>query len=589
MINIQEEFFNQGFLFDKTTQSLSSIPHNFNSCRLKLNDYVTSEIFNDSIKKLYYNFLYLYRGCKIANFKVFKNYNYNLSSSNNFPFFRSVATNYSTTSTGYSFLTGSVGGVMLPFNKERNGNVLIFADRKSITCIVLDKIKPEFKYRLTVVEPLSGDIKFDNIVDIKYDDNNFIFVADSKYKNIYKYDIKNFILNENIYQDNLFLVDVLGGDGGVRENNKFKEIKNISVNSSKLVVQDFGNKSFKLFDNNLNWISTTTFTKIFNDVTFFECIKFRQDDTLLCGKDKFLYEFVLDGKTFTFKSKYDLSSYLEADERLIKIEGMGTEENMLYLVTNKSVKKVWINTLDFIVGEIKLPERDVEMKWISVNKSENGLDAVTLYGVSGRKESFSFNLDDISYNSLLNVDDITVYSLSDCYVKKEEYVQSFTILKSLEKVYINTISLLQNIKYKFYEDDTVPYPLIFKKDYNKNFLGFIKDITFEDDFNIGLNEIFQAEVINRCIEKIVQLQTTIVLFFINNESAKEYLSPNPGRNIVGIKDFVYFADESVILNPNPAKMQIFENFAPGAGILTSLGGAPYTGIGGINISEGVNI
>lgn len=588
MIDLDKEFLDNGFIFDKTTQSLSAIPFDYNSCRLKINDYVTHEIFNRSVEKLYKNFLYLYRGCKIANFKLFKTYNLTVSSINSAPYFLPVINNYNSTISRYRFLSGSTCGALLPYNEERRGNILFFADKKFITCALLSKGDVEFKFNLSIVEPPSGDIKFENIVDIKYDNKNFLFVADSKYKNIYKYDIKNFLLNENVYQDTLFLADVLGGEGNVRDNNKFKEIKNIAVNDTMIVVQDYGNKSFKLFDKNFNWISTTTFTKIFNEVIYFECIKLKNDGTMLCGIGKFLYEFKLDRNTFIFTGKYSLANYFSIDETILKIEDMSVEPKMFYLITNKAVKKVWINSLDYIVGKFELPEPNMNVKWLAANSFDNSTDSVVLYATSGNRESFTYSYDDVSYDTLLNNNIINVYSMDACMIDKQEYVQSFTILKSLEKIYINTIGLLQNIKYKFFEDNTVPYPIINKKDYNKSFLGFVEPIVFEDDFNIGLNEIFQAEVINRCIEKIVQLQQTILLFFINNESSREYLSPNPGRNIAGIKTFTYFSDESINLNPSPVKLQIFEELSPGPGILTSLGGAPYTGLGGINISEGVN-
>ncbi len=584
MIDLEKEFLNKGFIFDKTTQSLSAIPHDFNSCRLKINDYVSYETFNRTIEKLYENFLYLYRGCKIANFNLFKSYNLTISSVNGFPYFLPAFNGYNTTLTRYNFLSGSINGVLLPYNEERKGNILFFADNTVITCLLLSKGNVEFKFNLNIVEPLSGDIKFNNIVDLKYDNKNFLFVADNRYKNVYKYDIKNFLLNENVYQDTLFLSDVLGGDGEVRDNNKFKEIKNIAVNDTKVVVQDYGNKSFKLFDKNFNWISTTTFTKIFDEIEFFECIKLKNDGTLLCGAGKFIYEFILDRNIFVYKEKYSLSNYLSDGEIILKIEDLSVERNMFYLITNRSVKKVWINSLDYIVGKFELLEPNMNVKWLAANTFDNEVDSVVLYAVSGNRESFTYNYDEVSYDTLLNNEEINVYSMEACMINRQEYVQSFTILKSLEKIYINTITLLQNIKYKFFEDNTVPYPLISKKDYNKSFLGFVEPITFEDDFNIGLNEIFQADVINRCIERIVQLQTTILLFFINNESSREYLSPNPGRNIAGIKSFTYFSDESINLNPSPVKIQIFEELSPGPGILTSLGGAPYTGLGGINIS-----
>ena len=228
-------------------------------------------------------------------------------------------------------------------------------------------------------------------------------------------------------------------------------------------------------------------------------------------------------------------------------------------------------------------------KWLTVAPYNEELDILGLYCYGYDAENFSVYLDDIYYESLLNNDTFEIFSLEDCKIDKEEYVQSFVIRKNLEKIYYNTLIILQNIKYKFYEDLQSPYPVIIEKIYNNRFLGFTEDLSFETNFNIGINEILQAEVVNRCIQVITDLQNIILLYFLNNKNDKLYLSPNPVKLLPQTKNYTYFADESIFLNPNPVKLNIFDELSPTGGILTTFGGAPYKGDGSIIIEDGVNI
>jgi hypothetical protein len=232
-----------------------------------------------------------------------------------------------------------------------------------------------------------------------------------------------------------------------------------------------------------------------------------------------------------------------------------------------------------------------EVSWLATNKFYKDFDLVVMFIFDPTNENgnFNVNLDNVFYDTILNDTDFNIYSQDECFINQEEYIQSFTVLKNLEKIYYNTILLLQNIKYKFLEDVSKPYPLIIKKLYNQQFLGFTNSLEYGENFDIGVNEIFQAEVINRCIKLILQMQEILAVFFVNNKDNKVYYSPNPGRNKPSIKSYIYFSDGSVLLTPNPAKIEIFEELSPAGGIVTSLGGAPYTGLNGITVEQGVNV
>ena len=80
-------------------------------------------------------------------------------------------------------------------------------------------------------------------------------------------------------------------------------------------------------------------------------------------------------------------------------------------------------------------------KWLTVAPYNEELDILGLYCYGYDAENFSVYLDDIYYESLLNNDTFEIFSLEDCKIDKEEYVQSFVIRKNLEKIYYNTLML----------------------------------------------------------------------------------------------------------------------------------------------------
>ena len=593
MISISKEFKVSPYILDKTTQSLSSLPYNYENCKIKSNQYITSDVINLSIERLYSNYMYLYRGCSVGNFNLFYSYLYSVSSTNTTPFYKSINNGFSEfIDNRSSQLSGSHKAVFLPYNTKNQNNVLFYVNDKTINCLNVERENLQFIFSTNFIDPLSGDIQFLKITDIKYDKRDSIFIVDGIYNNIYKYNITNFLQGENIYKNKLFVSNYIGGVGDVSEKNKFNGILNVAIDGEILIAQDVNNKCFKLYDYNLNWLGTSIFIRIFDKVKKFDAI-YLYNNILYCGVNEEIYKFQLKDKTLVFDKIYNLKNYFSESEKITGIEKIDSNNDIVYIITQFSVKKVWLSSLEYVVGEVKVRNVPISKRravWIASGKYSEDLDIVALYGFNydTRRENFSIFFDNVFYETILNENDFEIYPLKDCKFDQNEYVQSSTILSKFKKIYYNTFLLLQNIKYKFLEDSTEPYPIIQKKLYSQNFLGFTEDLKFDDNFDIGYNEILQAEVINRCISQILDIQLIAMLFFVNNQNDKTYLSPDPFINISNIKNYVYFSDESIILTPNPSKINIFEELSPGGGILTSLGGAPYTGLNGITIEQGVN-
>jgi hypothetical protein len=591
MINILQEFKETGLEFDKTTQTLTALPFDIqDKSYFNINSYVTDSSFNEVLSKLHYNVMYLYRGCNIGSFSVFDTYLYTVSSSKSQTPYINIQNNYQSTTISQPSLSSSYLGVLLPYDAEKEGNYIFFSNGSSITCIFSNEFNNRLVFTTGNVDPLSGDIQFNNIVDIKTDYTDSLYVFDSTFNNLYQYRIDNFLSNENIYREKIFIKNLIGGSGGVNQNNKFNQVKNIAVNKDFVVVQDYGIKGFKLFDKNLNWLGTYVFRKIFEEHVNFPGMAITDDNMLVVGKETTLLSFNVTKEGILFKDGASVQQFFNNAENIQGLHVSPSNKNIIYINSGKSIKKAWLTNLGYILGEFNYNgASNVNLKWVAIAPYNTDSDAVVLYSLISNKEQFSVNVDSVKINSILNEFEFMIYSLHDIKVKKEEYIQDWTILKSLQKVYYNTLLLLQNIKFKFLEKETENYPIIYKKIYNENFLGYSDNLDFNDNFNIGVNEIFQSDVLNRCVRSILELQKTILIFIINNKSDKTYLSPSPQQGDTGISQYIYFADDSIILSPNPSDLNIFESLDPAGGILTSLGGAPYNGIAGISVTEGVSI
>lgn len=592
MIDLRQEFNKTGLLLDKTTQALTAFPFDFDELKIKSNEYVTDTVFNASIKKLHYNFLYLYRGCNVSNFEVFDSYSYNLSSIATSPFYKIVNNGYNLGTTKNSLITATNASVLLPYNSNTQSSYIFMSEPNFITCMQTGKNVLRLVFKTDNVDPLSGDIKFKNITDIKSDYYENFYVVDNAYNSIYQYNVANFVSNEYIYREKLFLKNLIGGVGAVTDNNKFNNVKNIAVGADIIVAQDVNNKCFKIFDKNLNWLNTCSFNIIFEKEGHFEGIILDKYNNLYCGRNSMVYKFnfLRHENIYEFEQVFQLNNFFNANEHIKSMHMVPSNNDIFYLHTNESIKKIWFTNVNYVIGQFNYNgDYNRNIKWMSVAKFDDARDTLALYTLAGGMENLSFNLDKTYYNTLLNVEDIDIYAQDDLLIHKEEYVQSWTILSKLSKLYYNIFILLTNIKYKYSEMPGLSYPVVDKKIYNRGFLGYLNSTDYEKNFDIGVNEIFQCEVFNRVLNEIYTFQLTLMLYVINNFTQKTYLSPDPFINNPTSKRFVYYVDDSLLLIPNPITLNIFEEVSPGAGVLVSLGGAPIDSDDSISIVEGVNL
>jgi hypothetical protein len=120
--------------------------------------------------------------------------------------------------------------------------------------------------------------------------------------------------------------------------------------------------------------------------------------------------------------------------------------------------------------------------------------------------------DNLNVASVLTNDVFDVYPLSAITIDKEEYLQNWVINKSISKLLINHMRLRDNITSKFlYDQTTIPGDVLlagtrYLLPAESESIYFNPDITYY----IGLNEIFQNNIINRPFETIFNIQQNML-------------------------------------------------------------------------------
>ena len=194
MKSIFTEFEKSGLIFDKTTQSLSALPYEYDDIKIKVNEFVTSSVYNKAILKMYYNLLYIYRACNVADFNLFNTYNYSLSTeeNNQLRFYIEQKQFFETKS---NILSGTFEAVLINTDFSNNElNFLLAIDSTRVSVISLQKDGVcNLAFTNTLVGGVSSDIRYADLIDIKSSGDNHVYLVDGGYNNIYHYDVINLI------------------------------------------------------------------------------------------------------------------------------------------------------------------------------------------------------------------------------------------------------------------------------------------------------------------------------------------------------------------------------------------------------------
>lgn len=544
MDNILTEFKKTSLAFDRIVTDDFYLPYNLASIQIQPNELVTASTLNIKLEKIYFNILYLYGLCNICNFEFPTTTTgwigvtgTRFTPSANFKL--QFSSNLTRANTAVSFLSAGIflrdiddSYAAVAFQNKFQNNLAII-NKTDITLLNFQPNNtPKFILNQTLVDPISGSLTFQNITGIAVDNNTTLYVCDSLLNNVYAYDLYDSVSDDFTKSGKLFLKNFVGGQGGRYDPLKFNNVGKIAFDGSALVVEDVGNKCFKIFDKNLVWLNTVVTQSLFNSVTAFNAITYSPFYNSFYGvNNKQLYIIKFDNTYGSLSTTwYDFTSTLGSDENMLDIKFALYEPRIIYIVTNKRLIKKWTTKLDSNIGIYDKPNLYF-LKWLTVLPKDTETDYINLYSASANLSSNKILLfeDTLNLISVLS-DEINIYTLEDILLKDEEYVQSWVFAKCFKKLMYNMQLLVKKIGYRLFQGvDATNTPIFIKKGYNKFVLKYdMPDLnTFID---LGINENFQGAVINRCIERVYNLQLSMLESIINNDSVLTNLSPKVVSN-----------------------------------------------------------
>lgn len=598
MKSVLTEFNQSRFEFDRIATDTFNFPFNLIDIELQPNELAVASTINLKLSRLYDNFLYLYGLCSIANFLIPKTFTGWVGvSSRNPTVTYNTSTSYASTS---SFLVDKNYRGIYSSSKAasyfyENKNNVVVADQTNLTIFSIGKDNSlTFVKTQSLIDPLSGTLYFQNIAGVATDENKTLYVLDKNLANLYSYDLQQATGDDYVFSQRLFLKDSIGGQGGPYDLLKFNYPNNLLFTGSELIVEDSKNKTFKVYDKNLNFLGLTVMKTLFDTVTSFNCLAYDKANKKIYGATNqklYILNFNTD-YTVTSSQDINLTNYLDSNEQIMDLKFSNYESNIFYLLTNKNIIKKWTTKLNYNIGIFPSSTlSNYSLKWITTTQYTLSSDQILIYNqdLNSTKDYIAVFDDDIDLITILKDLDFNIYDLNDIKIKEEEYVQSWVFNKSLKKLLYNHLFFNTYIGYRFFEGlDSRNTPVFVKRGYSKLMFNRL-DVDVNKFVAVGVNENFQSNVINRCLRKIYEYQLYLLINIISNETVLERLvEVGGGFSKVGNLTYVnYTAGLGITLNPGPDVSLLFNSDA----LINALndiqiaGLAPYIEAEGISINE----
>ena len=387
--------FTRDRLLEKLFDADQDLPYSLDDIVISHNDFAISDVINNSIKKLYDNYLFLIANAEITTksspttgdlgFISFDYYDHRSSS----PALTSTLVTH--LCSDYAVGTNSVKTKFNPASGTGTGTLsgtkdTLLVKRNDVDEFLLfnyspqDHVISEFKTNLkknsfkTILNDrlveFNKEFEFIDVVSVQTKDN-FLFVLDKGLNTLFKFDITGIItkdpavkrdLNDDNPLPGRFLVKTLGGDGSSLIKNRLKNPESISIYKNKIYILDNGHSSLKVFDLEFNFIHEFKSHFVFRNNKIGRPISIVVDE--MSNTDTLPKGYILtdigtilpynvinnniDTPIYPF-SLYDtrvntLSAYKEFN-KFSKIVNCKSSKNIFYVCTNKSIYKYYKTNL----------------------------------------------------------------------------------------------------------------------------------------------------------------------------------------------------------------------------------------------------
>lgn len=361
---------------------------------------------------------------------------------------------------------------------------------------------------------------------------NNLYVSDEQRNNIVQLNINGFINNDSHRFNRFFETNIIGGDGEIRSNYRFKQPEIIQFYNGKLYVLDKGNEIIKIYDKDLKYISSirkSYFIRTNPPVK----IKLYNDNFYWLTANGILTILDLD---LNVLSTYNLTNDITGE---VKDFIISSQNNNLYILTSSNIYKYFLDTI-VLIGNFNLSSNNInqstQFQFFNLLQTGDNIDVISVYSYINKNlaQLLIFEEDGYFFNLLSNYD-FEIYTNDEIYLNKDEFASNLAYNKSLNKT-INNILQLRNFIYRkinLTKQTTGEYTFTGVTYFNVNEFDIVNYKPEMNNF-IGTNEIFSRSVINRCLNKLYDLLLEILDLYKSNVTVANRLTKTISKSNLGI-------------------------------------------------------
>lgn len=525
----------KSFKLDRYLGDTLTIPYKFDSIKIKSNELCVSDNINASFYKLYYNFLYLNAQTKVASNNIPQQYIGFIALAGNDG---RIPTWYSSTTASsqlqvdlaskHTALSGVVDGVFTKSLGTDTGYVGFVANSTEIIALssTVSDSHVNIPLSATNIEDATA-LTFNDIKSLVFDSEKRLFVLDGV--NIYKFDV-DAVLTQNPAIRNVgrFLLTTIGGTGtNIYEKDTFGNPISLRIGKhDKLYILDKKFKGFKIYDNNLNWISTAA------KKVDFQSTNGTVVDLAVDTVTEYCYVLTDTGTVFEYDNNdklvdtHTLDDRLMTDEAFKKMTFSKVDTDVLYVITNRNIFKKFKTKLSKSIGAFRLSDNEYiqNSAW-----SRESFTFINTLNIPGRSDDFifagaiaphpssgfapmgkvfKFNESTLYQTIAYDTYKTSTYPLSAININEDEHVTSWVFNKALGKLIYNHVLFNDNIHSKYVGEYELSSgrPQYKGVNYITDSDTSLRNYTTTLDNYVGINEPLLAETINRPLNEIYKLQ-----------------------------------------------------------------------------------
>jgi hypothetical protein len=577
----RSEYFKDRFPLDTI-----SLPHNLEEILISPNELVNFNTLNSKLLLLNKNIIYLYSKMFMGSTQIPVGFDVTLS-------------NYKKLDDSYSFEWSNDRGLISPvsynplytqfseFDKIKKFVIVPFFDNSGIGMIGISDTyvvgltsaytstgslsNPEFVLYTNYIDNDSLET-FKKLEDITYDGNH-LFISDSKINGggqVFKYDINSFYSKNPIFNYKKYLMEPIGGVGGLDRDNKFNGCSILGSKDGEVWIYDSGNGVVKIYDSNFIFKKIIRISNVI-DYKILD-IRYRKIDDCMY----LLYEY-LDENTGNLRFGYFIyNNYntliktvlfndvlqTDSDVRFNRMAMSEQDSNIFYLTTNVTVYKKFFSRPEDTIAvffrdsftnqdsftfdrvDINFDDTTYTFNYNEYYNFDMAVSDIYIVGNDTKDydDMFLFGNGFIShfkekteYDMMLRNKNLLYYNMEKLKFEKNEYAQSFVFNKEFFKLYFNVLQLKNNLLGKFlFEFDKYGNlknrDIVYLTDDEINSIG----VDIEYDSFVNDNEFLNPNVINRLIKDIYNLQLNILSITIAKILNLKTAITRDGSNIITI-------------------------------------------------------